>query len=154
MFEQVIANHPFFMGMGEYNANLIAGHCINTEFKPGEFIFKSDTPAQQFYIIQHGKVALEIAGAKNGSVIIQTLREGDVLGWSWLFAPYRWHFDARSVEHTIALLIEGKWLREYCEQDHDLGYILMNRVAQLTIQRLQATRLQVLDLYGKSSERR
>ena len=95
MFEQVIANHPFFIGMGEYNVNLIAEHCTNVDFKSGEFIFKNDTPAQQFYIIKHGKVALEVAGAKTGSVIIQTLRDGDILGWSWLFAPYRWHFDAR-----------------------------------------------------------
>jgi CRP-like cAMP-binding protein len=71
-----------------------------------------------------------------------------VLGWSWLFPPYRWHFDARALELTRAIALDGKCLREKCEEDHDLGYELVKRVAQIIMERLQATRLQLLDVYG------
>ena len=79
---------------------------------------------------------------------IQTLTAGHVLGWSWLFPPYYWHFDARALEPTRAIFFYGTRLREECEQDPDLGYALMKRVTQVLINRLQATRRQILDSYS------
>jgi hypothetical protein len=76
------------------------------------------------------------------------LGEGEILGWSWLIPPYNWHFDARAVELTRAIALDGKCLRNKCEQDHDLGYELLKRFAHIMEQRLQATRLQLLDVYG------
>ncbi len=78
----------------------------------------------------------------------QTVAEGDVLGWSWLFPPYRWVFDAQALELTRALVFDGTCLRGKCEDDHNLGYELMKRFAHVVVQRLQATRLQLLDVYG------
>jgi CRP-like cAMP-binding protein len=82
-----------------------------------------------------------------GRITIETIASGDVLGWSWLFPPYRWHFDAQALELTRAIAFDGACLRAKCDDDHDLGYALQ-RFARIMMQRLQATRLQLLDVYG------
>jgi hypothetical protein len=83
-------------------------------------------------------------------MMITTLGAGELVGWSWLFPPYRWHFDARATELTRTIAFDGACLRDKCEQDHDLGYELMRRFASLMLDRLQATRLQLLDVYGRA----
>jgi hypothetical protein len=85
-----------------------------------------------------------------GPIILQTLGEGEVLGWSWLVAPYRWRFDGRAVELTRAIALDGECLRGKCEEDHDLGYELMKRVSLVMEKLVQATRLQLADVYGGS----
>jgi CRP-like cAMP-binding protein len=112
------------------------------------FVFREGGDADQFYLIQQGKVALKIFAPERGSITIQTLGEGDVLGWSWLFPPYRWYFDARTLERTNAIAFNGACLRAKMEENPDLGYELMKRFARIIEQRLQATRLQLLDIYG------
>ena len=77
-------------------------------------------------------------------VVVQVIGPGDVLGWSWLFPPYYWHFDARAVEPTTAIFFYGTRLREQCEQDHDFGFEMMNRITQVVINRLQSARKQLL----------
>ena len=96
--------------------------------------------------IQQGKVALESGVGDRGTILIQTIGAGEVLGWSWLFPPYYWHFDARALEPTRAIFFYGTRLREYCEEDHDLGYDLIKRMAQVVLTRLQATRRQLLEV--------
>ena len=119
-------------------------------FDEGKFLFREGEEANNFYVIRAGRVAIEIFSPKRGPITVQTVREGDVLGWSWLFPPYRWHFDARALELTRAISLDGKCLRNKCEEDHDLGYELMKRFSEVMIQRLQATRLQLLDLYAEN----
>jgi CRP-like cAMP-binding protein len=99
-------------------------------------------------------VAVEISTPERGPVIIQSLGEGDVLGWAWMMPPYRWHFDARAVELTRAIALDGRCLRERSESDHDLGFQLMRRAAHVMEERLQATRLQLLDVYGHAAPKR
>jgi CRP-like cAMP-binding protein len=94
-------------------------------------------------------VALEaVSSLGRESIIIQVIGEGDVLGWSWLFPPHRWHFDARTVAPTVAIALDGKYLRTKCEKDHDLGYELMKRFAHIIEQRLRAVRSQNPDMYA------
>jgi CRP-like cAMP-binding protein len=118
------------------------------EFDADEFIFRQGEEADQFYLIRGGRVTLEIPTPQAGPIILQTAGQGDFLGWSWMITPYRWHFDARAVEPTRAIALDGKDLREKCDADHDLGYEVIRRVASIMEQRLQATRLQLLDIYG------
>jgi CRP-like cAMP-binding protein len=123
--------------------------CARTvEFGAGEFIFRQGEEADQFYLIRRGRVALEIPTPQSGSIVLQTAGQGDFLGWSWMITPYRWHFDARTVELTRAIALDGKGLREKCDSDHDFGYDIVRRVASIMEQRLRATRLQLLDIYG------
>jgi CRP/FNR family cyclic AMP-dependent transcriptional regulator len=145
--KRILLEHPFVQGLPERYMDLLEGCASNVRFEPGQVIFREGGEANQFYLIREGKVSLEIYAAERGSIAIMTVDRGEVLGWSWLFPPYRWQFDARAVEPTRAIALDGKCLREKCEKDHDLGYELMKRFAQVVEQRLTATRLQLLNLY-------
>lgn len=146
--EPFLAEHPFFKGLNERLLAVIVGCAKNVRFNAGEFIFRESGAADQFYIIRHGKVSLEIFTPQKGPFTIQTIDEGNVLGWSWLYPPYRWHFDARATELTRAISLDGKCLRKKIEDDHDLGYELLMRFTHVVEDRLQATRLQLLDFYA------
>ncbi|MBX7152143.1 cyclic nucleotide-binding domain-containing protein [bacterium] len=143
-----LIEHPFLQGFSQHHLELIVGCAKNVRFDTGEFIFKEGQEANEFYLIRHGKVALEMYAAEKGHITIQTISEGDVLGWSWLIPPYNWQFDARAVEITRAIALDGKCLRDKCEHDHDLGFELLKRFSNIVSQRLESTRLQLLDVYG------
>ena len=146
--ERILAEHSFFAGLESYYTNLLVGCAANVRFDAGSYILKEGEDANQFYMIRKGKVALEIFAPQRKPIILATLGEGDILGWSWLLPPYQWKFHARAVEDTRALALDGKCLREKCEQNHDLGYELLKRFTQIIDQRLDATLLQLLDVYG------
>jgi CRP/FNR family transcriptional regulator, cyclic AMP receptor protein len=146
--ESILVGHPFFQGLQPQYLQLITGCASNVRFNAGTYILREGEEASQFYILRHGKVALEVFAAQRGRISIETIEAGEVLGWSWLFPPYRWHFSARVVEPVRAIALDGMCLRAKGEEDHDLGYELMKRVAQIMMGRLQATRIQLLDVYG------
>ncbi len=149
--EQLLEHHPFFKGLEPKHIKLVAGCGSNVKFEAGEFLFKEGEEANAFFILRRGKIAVEAFAAERGSIIIDTLNDGDILGWSWLIPPYNWHFDAKAVELTRAVALDARCLRTKCEEDHDLGYELLKRFAQIIEDRLQATRIQLLDLYSVSS---
>jgi CRP/FNR family cyclic AMP-dependent transcriptional regulator len=142
--ESVIAEHPFLAGLTSDQLRTLAKSAMRVRFEAGQSIFREGDPANRFYLIERGKVLLEAHRKDSLDVTIQTISGGEVLGWSWLFPPYYWHFDARALEPTTAIFIYGTRLREQCENDHDLGYEFMKRMAAIAIERLQATRKQVL----------
>lgn len=146
--ERLIAEHPFFKGLEDQYIQLVVGCASNVRFEAGQLLFREGEEANTFYIIRTGRVALEINAVERGSLIIDTIDPGEVLGWSWFIAPYRWRFDARAIELTRAIALDGKCLRTKCEADYHLGYELLKRVAAVMEQRLQAARLQLMDLYG------
>jgi len=113
-------------------------------WSPGDEIFREGEPANRFYLIQHGKVALESSQRESEPVHIENIGPGDVLGWSWVFPPYYWHLGARAMEPTEAIFFYGTHLREQCENDHDLGYELLKRMTSVVIRRLQSTRRHLL----------
>lgn len=146
--EPVLAKHPFLRGFPERYLQVLVGCASQVRFSPGEFVFRMGEPADRFYLIRRGRVALELHAAARGSITVQTLGDGDALGWSWLIPPYVWNLDGRAVEPTLALSFDAACLRGKCEQDHDLGYEMYRRFAPVIVERLQATRLQVLDVHG------
>lgn len=146
--ELIVSEHPFLKGLDPQYIQLVSSCASNVRFEAGQYLFREDEEANWFYIIRQGKVAVEAYAAERGAVIIDTVEEGDVLGWSWLIPPYNWHFDARAVELTRAIALDGKCLRNKCEHDHNLGYELLKRFAHIIEQRLEATRIRLLDLYG------
>lgn len=141
---EVIRGHPFFQGLESRHHHLLAENALVMGFRRGQKIFREGDPANRLYLITKGQVALESPVQNRPAVRIQTLGAGDVLGWSWLFPPYYWHFDALVLEPTTTVYFYGGRLREHCESDHDLGYALMKRAVELVINRLQATRRQLL----------
>lgn len=149
--DDILTEHPFFKDLEAQYVHLIAGCASNVRFNGGEFIFREGEEANEFYLIRHGKVALEIFAPGRGPIIIQTLNAGEILGWSWLFPPYHWHFDAKAMELVRAIALDGRCLRDKCAEDVRLSCELLKRFALILEQRLQATRLQLLDVYGVHS---
>jgi len=146
--ERIIAEHPFFAGLESYYTGLLTGCASNVRFPPGSYIFKEGEPANHFYLIRSGKVALELFAPHSRPLTVETLEQGEVLGWSWLLPPYVWTFHGHATQETRAIALDGKCLRSKCEQNHDLGYEVWKRFAQLMVRRLHATRLQLLDIYA------
>jgi len=146
--EPILREHPFFQGMEDRHIQLIAGCSMNVRFEAGQVIFHEGDPADHFYLIREGLVSIQLAIPHRGLTTVQTVGGGEVMGWSWLFPPYRWHFDARTQEPTHALAFDGKCLRAKCEEDHSLGYDIYKRFMQIVTERLESTRLQLLDMYG------
>lgn len=147
--EQILQEHPFFAGAPAGLIRLVAGCARNHIFHAGEYLFHEGEPANEFFLIREGKVALEIKAPAHPAIVFETLAVGDFAGSSWLIPPYRWVFDARAVELTRTTGIDAACLRGKCEADHDLGYEMMKRFLPALVKRLQATRLQILDVYGK-----
>ena len=141
----LLAAQPFLKGFSKPQLEVLSNNALQVEFPVDQMIFKEGLDANRFYIILEGEVALESADVKNGSSqLIQTIKAGDVLGWSWLFPPYKWNFNARAVKPTRAIIFLARNLREQCEQDKAFGYELMKRVSKVVIKRLQSTRVKML----------
>jgi len=148
--ERIVREHPFFSGMKEEFLELISGCAKNVRFEAGQYMFHEGHAADQFYLLRSGRVALQIS-APERTLTVQTVGEDEIVGASWLVPPYRWGFDAKALELTRAIAMDAACLRGKCEGDHDLGYELMKRFMPILIQRLHATRLQILDVYGVHS---
>ena len=136
----IIAEHALFNGLAPRYLDLLAEVAMFKEFAADEVIFREGDPANRFYLILDGEVVVESPRADQSPLTVQTIGSNDVLGWSWLFPPYYWHFDARATKPTKAIFFYGTWLRENCERDHDFGYQMMKRMAAVMVERLQATR--------------
>ena len=147
--DALLRDVPVFHGLASEQLELIAGCGSNVHFDQGTVLFRQGDQADTFYLVRHGMVALETYVPARGPAMIETLEAGEVVGWSWLFPPYRWHFDARALTPLRATGFDGACLRGKCEADPKLGYELMSRFAQVLIERLQWTRLRLLDLYGR-----
>ena len=139
-----VSHHPFLEGMVAEHSRILAEHAMPVSFAAGETIFKEGEPANRFYLIQEGHVLLSADRGRESRVPVQTIGSGEVLGWSWLFPPYYWHFTASAVDPVKAMFFYGTRLRERCDVDTDLGYDLMKRVAKVVIDRLQRSRLKFL----------
>ncbi|HLJ58192.1 MAG TPA: cyclic nucleotide-binding domain-containing protein [bacterium] len=146
--DDLLADHPFFRGLPPDDLALIAGCASNVRFDGGSYLFHEGDPSDRFYLIRHGRVAIEISSPGRGRMTISTLGPGEMLGWSWLVPPYRKQSDSRALELVRATAFDGACIRKKCEEDPRLGYELLKRFAQIIGQRLRATRMQLLDVYG------
>ena len=142
-----LSAHPFLANLPARHVESVAGCASNVRFEAGNFIFHEGEEADRFYLIREGKVVLQICSDRRGPINILTLGEGDILGWSWLFPPYRWKFSAKTIAPTRAFAIDGQSLRGEAEQDPALGYELLKRFAHVVETRLETMRLQLLNVY-------
>jgi CRP/FNR family transcriptional regulator, cyclic AMP receptor protein len=150
---ELVSSHPLLAGLpGDTVAN-VAGCAQNVSFGSGELLLAEGEAADTLYLLRRGRVAIEVHSPERGPIVIETLGPGATVGWSWLVPPYRWHFDARAVDAVGAVAIDGACLRQKAETDPFLGYELMKRVAAVLLERLQMTRIRLLDLYGTDSGR-
>lgn len=138
-----ISEHPFMRGISPDQVAMLADCAMRSSFAAGDQIFREGDPANRFYLITRGTVSLESA-RNGGTTHVQDIGAGDVLGWSWLFPPYVWHFSARATENSEAIFLYGTRIRELCEEDPSLGYELMRRTASVLINRLMAARAELV----------
>jgi len=141
----LLVAHPFLAGLTDWQLQRLATCAQRSFFHAGNRVFREGDPADRFWLIQEGHVRLDTHLPGRGDVVVDTLGPGVVLGWSWLFPPYRWHFGAVAVETTLTVELDGPGIRQTCEQNPDLGYELARRFMQVVVQRLQSTRRQLAD---------
>jgi CRP/FNR family transcriptional regulator, cyclic AMP receptor protein len=144
----LIREHAFVAGMAEEQLETVAGCAKNVVFEPGAYIIREGQSADEFHLIRDGHVALEIYAPRRGSHVLQTLGSNEILGASWIVPPYRWTCDARAIDRVRAFAFDAKCLRDKCEANPALGYALMKRFVPILVQRMSATRMQAMDLYG------
>ena len=146
--DTLITESPVFVGLDDEQLALIAGCGRNVTFAAGERLFREGDPAETFFLVRQGIVALDTYVPNRGGLTVDTAGPGEIVGWSWLLPPHRWHFTGRAVEPVRAVQFDGTCLRGKCEDDPLLGYDLLTRFAQVLVERLQATRFQLMDVYG------
>jgi len=143
----ILEDHEFFKGLDSNFLDFIAGCASNVSFNPQEVILKEGDAADKFYLLRRGTAEIFIAHPQD--IAIQTIKEGNILGWSWLVPPYKYRFSARAVTNVQAISLDGKCLRGKCEQNKELGYELLKRLMGVFTDRLEATRLQLLNIYNQ-----
>ena len=146
----LLAEQSVLRDLEPADIDLMAGCGRNEVFAAGAFLAREGETADRFYVVRQGKVALELH-APTGPLLIETLGSGELVGWSWLFPPYRWTYDVEAIDQTRVTTIESACLRAKCDSDPAFGYRLMTRFSQVVVDRLQATRFRLLDLYGNAN---
>lgn len=144
--DDILAHHPFAEGMDPDALRTISGCCSNAVYHPGDYIFREGDPADHFYLIRHGLVALEIHVPQGPPIVVETLETGEIFGWSWLAPPFRWTNDARASEQVRLLKLDGACLRGKMESDRTLGYEIYKRFVPIMARRLSTTRLRIVEL--------
>ena len=150
--EDVVRQHPFFRGLSPEHLALVGTCAGNIRFDADAYIYHRGEPADHFYLIETGRVALNVESIDQSAITLDTVEPGEVLGWSWLFPPYQWQFSARCSEPVKAYVFDAACIRRKCETDNALGYQLMKRFSGIMLERLQAARLQLLDMYGPGTD--
>lgn len=145
---RLIEGHRFFRGIEGRLSAMLVGCAAHEVFPTGTYLFREGVPAHTFYLVRDGLVAVEVAVPAHPPVIVDTVAEGDVLGWSWMVPPYRTAFAARAQRAVRAVAFDARCLRAAMEADAELGYAVTKRFLPVMAHRLTAARLQMLDLYG------
>jgi len=141
----LLAAHPFLSGMSQEQLAKLSFWAHRSQFHRGTRLFSEGGRADRFWLIRDGEVTLFASVPGQGDVVIETLGAGAVLGWSWLFPPYRWHFSAAATAPTLTVELDGPGVLRVCGADPELGYELTLRFMQVVVERLQATRARMLE---------
>jgi CRP-like cAMP-binding protein len=144
----ILEAHPFFHGLKEEYLDFITGCASNVRFKEGDILLKEGDDSDHFFLVREGKVAVEIGIPQHDSITIQTIQDGEIVGWSWLVPPHKNRFSCRAITEARVISLDGKCLRNKCENNHDLGYELLKRLAIIFTERLEVTRKQLIDIYS------
>lgn len=141
-----LSQHPFLHDMPEDQLAALAACAQTLNFEPGEYLFKTGQVAARFFLVMEGTIAVS-ASADPTALTLYTRGHGDALGWSWVFKDYQWRFTGKALTPVRVLAFEGECLRAMCEADLSFGYEFMKRIAWQLLHSLDATRLQVLDMF-------
>lgn len=141
--------HPFTRDFPLECIDALAGCSANRDFRKGDYLWRQGDPAETFYLLFGGEVSVGMTTPNEGLVCIEALGAGDLLGWSWILAPHRWHFDAYAITDVRAMGINARCLRERCKMVPELHLELLRRLVPVIDHRLHVTRRKLLDMYAK-----
>ena len=141
--DTLIRRHPAFEDLSDEDVTTLAGCAANRKYAPGELLARNGEESDRTFLIRAGRVALAVHGA----TVTETAEQGDLVGWAWLFPPYRWHFDARALTPVRAIELDGACLRAKCEANPRFGYEITKRILYRVHRRLERSRLQVQDVF-------
>jgi CRP/FNR family transcriptional regulator, cyclic AMP receptor protein len=139
-----LASHSFLKGLSPQQLEALSKIATRAQFEAGKAIFHQRETANRFYLVEQGRVSLDYGLPRKRHVQIQTIGPGEALGWSWLAEPYQWQFSATAIDDVTVSFFRVADLRQQCMRDPKLGYAIMERVAQVLMERLQATRHKLL----------
>jgi len=149
MRDTALAAHAFLEGFEEEHLEIIE-NCVagRSVWKQGEMMLLRGGPADTCHLIVDGTGGIEIRSPGRAPRVLQTLQGGDILGGRWMFEHRRSTFHARAVTEVTAFTLDAVLLRKAMEDDLEFGLRFGTRMTQAVINRLKATRLQVLDVYN------
>jgi CRP-like cAMP-binding protein len=142
-----LKNHQFLQGLTDAQLATISELTAPVSVPAGQFLGREHEPARFGFLIQSGRVAIDVHTPHRGEVRIETIGPGEIVGWSWMIPPHSWRFNAKVVEPVTALRFDGEKLRKLCQTDHELGNQLLQRLVMVVASRLAATRVRLLDIY-------
>lgn len=145
---ELLDEHRFFSDVDAAGRRFLAGCGRNVVVPAGTWMVREGDAADAFWAIRRGRVAVGVSHPARGLICLDTLGPGDMLGWSWMFPPYRWLLDARAEGTVGAVVFDATCIRDKCEADPALGYALARCFTRVLDERLIAARLRLLDLYG------
>lgn len=138
--EGYLAGQAFFSGLDPESLAFLAECASRREVEKGETLFRHGEDARRFFLLCSGRVSVEVPAIAGPRLEVQSLGAGKVLGWSWLIPPYKWSFQARALEDTEVIELDGERVRARCEEDPAFGYAMMKRFSALMSERLEAAR--------------
>lgn len=146
--KKFLIKYPPFKNLNSDHLMFLFDCAQTVTLQEGDTLFRSGEEARKIYIVQEGKMAIEISSGEERVVTLQTLGKGEMIGWSWLIPPHYWRFDTKAIAPTELISLEGLRVRTKCKDDHEFGYTFMVGVAEILAQRLESTRIQLVDMYG------
>jgi CRP-like cAMP-binding protein len=147
----VLSAHQFLHGMSHEQLGVLAEAASDVTFPARHRLFEDGGNANRFWLIQSGHVSLDLNVPGQGPVVIETIGMGELLGWSWLFPPYKWAFGAVAATRVEAFEFDALTVREACLTDSGLGYELNQRITRVLAKRLQATRIRLISRSSQSA---
>jgi CRP-like cAMP-binding protein len=146
--ERILRQHPFLEGLTDAQLAFMVGCAKNVVFDEGQVLFREGEVGNELFLVREGRVGLELVVPPRGRCAVETVEAGDIIGWSWLFPPYRWHCDARARDKVRAIRFDGACLRPKLDEDTALGFALTKKLLAAAHRRLERVRLQRIDAFG------
>jgi CRP/FNR family transcriptional regulator, cyclic AMP receptor protein len=147
---ELLEAHPFAGTLPGHLRAILIPITTASSFESGQLLFREGSPADSVFLLLEGKVGLDIQIPGKPRTRVATLGSGDWLGFSWLFPPFRWHFDAVALDRVHALRIDAQRFREMLDQNPELDRLVSKRLVRELYARLERTRLQTLDIFQAS----
>jgi CRP-like cAMP-binding protein len=139
--------HPFTQGLSPDHLQILLACTAASHFQPGQFVIREGAEADALFLIESGRIALEVHDPRKGAIQLEHLCPGDILGLSWLHPPARWEMDGRVMAPADVLIVSGPALLQAMDADPVFGCTINSRILAVVLDRLQRVRRQRLDVY-------